>query len=361
MNRLLSHIFLTFFVTLAAIMAFTACTGGYEGKMADDEDGAVMLSFRVVMPQAFSTGKSRAEWGDAYNPDPGNDFDNFLNGKQFHVVITDNNCEKEIAVVTNLFCAKTSVGGVVSYDFVGFVGSEFIDEIKAQAKCKLHIVANMGESVSLAGDPLFSLWGQPDEQFTAIPMWGVATIDFSGLGTETRFDLGDVYLLRAMAKVEIKKSDLSNNVITEIKSVSINTCNTVGYLLPGKWKEATDTREMSYDEIIHAPEDVLSGPSVFDAVSDDGVIEFYLPECPNTEQNEIKMTVTYDTAILPDQKGEIYFRNYPGDGNPDNAPIHDICRNHLYRFIILREGTEMTVIAEVKPYSVIELDPVFGL
>lgn len=353
-------------ITLLALL-LGGCTAADDGPA--DTGNAVTVTFSVVTPRPnHAANNSRATWGDPYLPDAGNDFDNLLLRDQLKVVITDNSCTKEIAV-TNLLCAGSAESdSEVSYDFIGRIATADINDLKSLTDGKLHIMANAGPSARLAADAeLVPAANQPDESFNGIPMWGVATVDFSGLKQNERFDAGKVELLRAIAKIEIiidtdaadKQEDI--NIITAIRSATINRRNTKGYLLPGGWADAKVTRDVAKGQEPPRVNDSPAGPAAFTPSADRKSVVFYLPECLNTAENELYVSLNYESAAGTAETDNIYFCNYNSSGKPDRESKYDIRRNHLYRFIVRRNGNEIAVSADVVPYESVELDPGFGL
>lgn len=369
MKRTRFHHIITAFIALTAFMLSQSGCSGVQGDEPVNPNGPVTVSFRVVTPRPDkSRGISRATWGDPYNPDSGSDFDNLLLRDQLRVIVTDNSCRNEIAV-TNLICSRiTESENEVSYDFLGRISAADNSSLKTLKNGKLHILANAGTVSSLDNQTTFTLASnQPGDDFKGIPMWGVATVDFSGIKESERFDAGKVELLRAFAKVEVliaaddsdPKEDF--NIISVINSASISRRNTAAYLLPEGWNNAKNTIDVVKDSKPLRVMDSPAGPTVMSPSADRKSLLFYLPECLNTQDNELFMTLSYDSETDYGKTDNIYFCDYGSDGKPDRAKRYDIRRNHLYRFIVRRNGNGLAVTADVVPYKSVELDPGFGL
>ncbi|MDE6544583.1 MAG: hypothetical protein K2L63_00640, partial [Paramuribaculum sp.] len=238
---------------MAALMMMVSATGcimdNEEPGANNGDDGLMMVSFRVVTPNqsAASRSDNTTSWEDAYESANGSDFDNLLLRDRFKVIITDAGC-KEVANVVNLYCATSTSAdaGATTYDFVGIIADAEFDAVKALTPGKLHIIANT--AAELKSDATFTLSGQPDDSFNAIPMWGVHTVNFSGMTKGQRFDAGEVWLLRAMAKVEILLSNDDDNIITELTNATLPGINTSGYLLPEPWVTTDETKKLTYKE-----------------------------------------------------------------------------------------------------------------
>lgn len=331
MNRIFRHKH-TVFGLIAALMMMvsaTACIMDNEEPGANNgDDGLMMVSFRVVTPNQSAASRSTS-WEQVYDSDNGSDFDNLLLRDRFKVIITDTDC-KEVANVVNLYCAtSTTDAGATTYDFVGIIADADFDAVKALTAGKLHIIANT--AADLVDDATFTLSGQPDDSFNAIPMWGVHTVDFSGMTKGQRFDAGEVWLLRAMAKVEIQLSTDDDNIITALTDATLPGINTTGALLPTAWGSTDETKKLTYKESFRPCQSTTTDPLTA-AVSQDKKIVFYLPECYNTDdKNDLVISVTYTTKDGKNT-GELRFRDYT-DGEATGAP-YNIVRNHLYRYTV---------------------------
>lgn len=334
MNRIFRHKH-TVFGLMAALMMMvsaTACIMDNEEPGANNgDDGLMMVSFRVVTPNqsAASRSDNPTSWEDAYESANGSDFDNLLLRDRFKVIITDADCNK-VADVDNLYCAtSTTDAGATTYDFVGIIADADFDAVKALTAGKLHIIANT--AADLVDEATFTLSGQPGDSFNAIPMWGVHTVDFSGMTKGQRFDAGEVWLLRAMAKVEIQLSTDDDNIITALTDATLPGINTTGALLPTAWGSTDETKKLTYKESFRPCQSTTTDALTAD-VSQDKKIVFYLPECYNTDdKNDLVISVTYTTKDGKNT-GELRFRDYT-DGEATGAP-YNIVRNHLYRYTV---------------------------
>lgn len=368
-RRLFPHIITTFIALTACMLSLSGCTDSRDNE-PEDLRRAITVTFRVTTPRPnHADGKTRATWGDPYTPDAGNDFDNLLQSNQLRVFITDNNCANQI-IVTNLLCSRATENDQdVSYDYVGRIAAANLPKLKSITDGKLHIIANAGSTAALDGEYVVSMTSnQPGDDFSGIPMWGVATVDFSGVKESERFDAGTVELLRALAKVEIiidsdntdKTEDV--NIISAINNASVNRCNSGGYVLPSGWNSATTTKDVTRDPSPLREYASPGAPAILAPSADKKSLVFYLPECQNTTgDDELCINLNYGTTPAGDKTDNIYFCRYGSDGKPDRAQRYDIRRNYLYRFIVRRNGNEIAVTADVIPYKTVDLDPDFGL
>lgn len=364
-NRMFTHTRAIMATLLAATLLLAGCVTE-RGDEPCADGNAVFVSFSVVTPKpVHSAGGSRAgeTWDDPYDKNNGNAFDNAINNSQLRVYITDTDC-KEVATVSNfLMGGKTETDDGIQYDYVGIISSDQISALQGlEGKGKLHVVANAGADVKLSDNQTFTLWGKPGGTFSAIPMWGVrGDIDFSGIKGGERIDAGTVYLLRAMAKVEIiiDPDDAATNGLTAIKEAKLNRYNSTGYLLPTDWNTVTETKKITRTTRSHNSDSKdLTVQST--ETGGDKTLTFYLPECDNNETDELTIALNLATDMGRDITESLYLCQYTG-GAPDKTQPFDITRNHIYRYIIRRNATEITVTAEVVPYHEVILNPDFGL
>ncbi len=329
------------FVGIAMLIAFAL--GSCASEPTPPSDDAGKLTFRVIAPKnAASPVRSGATWGDLYEEEAGNDFETALLDGQVHAYITSSDCRKQYGV-TDLLCTKfTENSSIVIYDYIGKIAKEDLEELKGVTDGKLHIIANNGYQASLDSEIQFSLSGQPGDDFKAIPMWGVTKADYSGLKPNSTLKVGDINLLRSMAKVEIVNSTDEFNYIDAISSVTVSKVNTKGYLLPMEWTSTEKTDALSRHSA-NIPTQTPDGPVTY--TPSDGKLEFYLPEILNGEE-EITLAITCETEIGK-MTGNLYFRDYSG-GKPTGAKL-DVLRNYLYRFTVRRDadgffGVEVNVL-----------------
>lgn len=353
---------------VAAIVAMTMMSCGEDVPVSlTGEDRTGVVEFSVLtyknmdikgLSRVADWSNDRLTWSDGYESLLGDTFDTALLKDQLYVVITDADCTREYAV-TNLICTRTTETALtVTYDFRGRVPKEDLAAVSALSDGKLHIVANAGYNpvLSSGSDISFRRYGQPDNSFTSIPMWGVKEFDFSALAPNSMLNVGSVSLLRSMAKVVIEAADGVGMDKLKLSSVEISEINTEGYLLPQGWTGIRNTESLERNAV-RIPAQTAIGPVRFQFV--DNHVEFYLPEMRNAGGNrEIKMDVVFN-AWFGDRHATLYFRPYV-NGEPDGAP-YDVRRNYLYRYKVdTPQQLGLSAVVDVVPYTSVELDPEFG-
>lgn len=369
MNRNL-YKYLYAVLPLALVFLLAGCTNGGEDLCPDPDEGtASYMMFRIVAPKAMVTkAVSRAVpdtddalyWGDAYLPETGSAFDNALLRDEFNVFITRND-GTPITKLRDLICFETAVGtDNVVFSFSGEIPQGDVETLKTNGNAKIHITANCGSDISLADGLSFSHAGQPSATFTAIPMWGVKSFNFTTLQPGQN-DAGEIWLLRAMAKVEIVIGTSSGdepNLITALTSASVANANTQGYVLPQEWLTVTDTKTLSFENSLRALSSVgeISGMTPADDKTTDKIV-FYLPETANPE-GKTTITLNYATELKGNESrnGVIKFGKY--ENGTATGTHYDIVRNHLYRFEVFLNGkSPLTIKYTVCPWQEHEVNP----
>lgn len=342
MNRnIYNYLYAVLLLSLALLP--TGCADDGDGLCPEPDSGTTSyVTFRVVTPKAMATrgvpenGNNADHWED-YLSEQGVAFDNAIIGNRFNVFITQEDGTQITKLQNLIYMETTSADDKVVYSFSGEIPKDKVEGLKAYSNAKIHIAANCDASESLTDDLTFAHAGQPSATFAAIPMWGVGTFDFTELKPGQN-DAGEIWLLRAMAKVEIviDKSN-SNNLITALTSASVKT-NTSGYVLPQDWKNVTDTKTLTFANTLHA----LSPTATIDNMTppDDQTVDkivFYLPETENTG-GETVITLNYATDLQGNEKrrNQIKFAKY--EGGTATQANYDVVRNHLYRFKVSYGG-----------------------
>jgi hypothetical protein len=202
---------------------------------------------------------------------------------------------------------------------------------------KFMVLANCGDNMS--GDQYIT-YSQaqlnPASQNGSIPMWGVLEADVSSLMNKTFLDLGEIWLLRAAAKIEVKLSKTEKDKGTEINSATLKYYNQTGYVLPNGWSQVAATKLLDQENCIrlyrHA---AVNLPFYKD--EETGNVYVYVTEYDNInytgERNKISLNfkINGEDKVFEDA---ISFCNYK-DGKPLEDSHYNIVRNHIYEFEIL--------------------------
>ena len=338
---------------LLLALGITACGDNSVMREPDNAAGDMVLSFTLRIEGQAGV-RSRAEavpgtdypyegygptWGEDYPSVVGNDFENRLLKEHFHVLLLDGNN----AVIGKILSDDLDVlvynhDGATIYSFLGVLDTAWTPaEFDNITDTKIMVFAN-GSAYSdgaALGDITFSHVGGPSATFRAIPMWGVAQADLKGIRPGVARNVGEVPMLRAMAKVVVDiDSELRETV--KLTGLTVANCNTAGYQLPRAWDmiKATDKLDIYNTQRIPADPGAATGLEAA-PTADSTAIEFYVPEYANSAEAEFLMAVDYTVEGEPASKpGLISLRKYV-DGKPAaDSGLWPVVRNHIYHYTV---------------------------
>lgn len=334
--RLISHAALT----LSVVLALLACSFSDEFEPKQEEH--VHVAFVVTVDHTST--RSDMGW-DHYDPtDEGTAKECAIRPDDIHIKI----CDAEGRVIGNVEDIHMERMTQDQYSLTGAWMSPG-DRLK-DAK-KVMILANCGSAA--ASDDIADIAYTADRTDGFIPMWGVGS--FTSLTKGESNDLGDIHLLRAMAKVSLKlRSDMESRGYT-VGKLTLNHRNTSGYCLPLTYQSVDKTTDIRFEGSLHE----LISPAT------DGGLDFtapgyaYLPERSNTTAGVTPSTITLqllrngtleDTYTLP-------FCEYDADGAPTDR-LRDIQRNTLYQFEVYKTDNQLKVSLHVRRWYVRDHDDV---
>lgn len=314
------------FAALLSLLLLASCSRNDEVAVAEGEEGKVQVTFTLKLDNESSASRamSRAEdntWGDEYNNDLGNDYDNRINDLQ--VVIYEGNTFK--CKVTNLSFYKNEEKN--EYTYLGSIS----ETLTANTEYKIMVFANCADWANITSKTNLSDLSYTYNENMGIPMWGVITQTLS-LVPGSRKELDDISLLRAFAKVEV-----SMNVEGyTLQSVSIDNSNKQGYCLPKDYTLVGNTTDLDREEDteITTFNPYKDSEKIEDRTftNENGTYYIYLPEY-NNSTNAAKIQVTVKNNTTNEEKPyDLEFKDYV-NGAPTGDP-YDIVRNHIYHYTI---------------------------
>lgn len=387
MKYLAQHI-IVWLAAMAAVM-LGGCVNDYDtcdepGKLPDE----VPVSFVLKLDQLGDL-FSRADGDGIWNPDdpgnPGSSFDNKIilsntNAKEtnwLHVMIINNTDgsiahidikESELVPISNGYYQVTT-----KLNTAGKGWSEGTYRLMVIANFRDRFNKNTDGSYKNSSDPHIKDRMTLDELKTAvnssyvewydnstrkyanaptIPMWGVKTFTMNLDGT-TSADVGEIKLLRAVAKVKIV---LTQKLIaagyTLVKAeMERNNFNKRLMPCPTGWDNAIDTSDSNakYDASSNVKDSrnssgelIVTAPGYiskdyYNETDGDNSIVFYLPE---TSVNKNLVNTTITVTVKNDTGGEetcdMVIDNYPGEETNSHYANnrYNVNRNHLYHFTI---------------------------
>lgn len=375
---------------IAACFLMMACSVYDDHLYGPDGEQVVRLSFVLALGSSDNSLTKTETWdpddsvfdGDDIGYDPkmiGSSYDNMLDPATLQIVFYEDGDNDGNGIaggfvgslqITNYYPVDEE-GNRVEQDDEGMVpegketnlyhieGRLLVDEsfLDAEDSYKMMAFANFPESqrdIINAKVPYTGLEelcftsfaaGGKEKDTSFIPMWGVKTVklDFS---TDDFLNLETIYILRSMAKVEVR---LGSHILSQgysLTRLSVINANPQGYCLPGEALEVDFTEELSLTSCFRELESgIFVNPSV---VNDSGVTSMviYVPEKDNTsataQPSSIRLRLNHidehgvTTSVEPSE--DVLFVNYVS-GRPDGA-AYDISRNHNYVFEINNLFTE---------------------
>lgn len=352
---------LTYLLIALASLLLTACSVFDDHMYGPNGERKVSVSFVLALGSSDAP-LTKAETWDPEDPSDDNDgigydpkvigssYDNTIDPGTLQVVLYHNASGDFIGQVDDLTYhhAGETENDMNLYEFTG---SLLMDEdlVDSQIICKMMVFANMPESqreIISGGVNVSGLEALMFTRFTVgdlrkdteyIPMWGVKTVEMNfseGPGTK---DLGTIYALRAMAKVEVK---VSEELAVDYTLTEMNICNlnASGYVLPGNALEQGATEDLQLAGCLNVLD---SDQYVSPVVTSEGSssLAMYIPEKDNHGfPSEISVTLKYNGGAAPQvicPESTIRFTEYKlGKPSEDDADIYDVIRNHNYIFEI---------------------------
>ena len=307
-----------------------------EGLELSDEKVQVM--FTIALDD--SSARSRATWGDNYDNNDTNDYDSAI-GDDFDNYIDPDKFFVKLTLGTNTYDVKNIAywqqpdPNKNIYEFVGEVEVN-ISQTTSYTDAKVMVYANMTPATTTGNETFATDYNTyPGTGVKYIPMWGVQTIPNLSLTPGARNMLPDIYLLRAMAKVEVIMKDTDpNHAISDIK---LNRYNTMGYCLPKGWDKTTiaATTDLDLEEVLRPSTNIRDTNESFTESTVNGFkcYTIYVPDYLNIAPNsQTSVTPSTITVTIGDKDYDIEFKKYANGSATDDA--YNIVRNHIYEFVI---------------------------
>lgn len=308
----------------AVFLSLTACIRDEENtELCPNEK--VQVVFTLALDNEAQT-RAPGDWtpGDYAPSELGDGYENHIEPGSLQVALynTDNTF---LTHVENLSYYQT--GQINVYRFVGEVQ---VDKLQNNnLNCKVMVLANVANTLDDAANLSEFTFTRVN---TYIPLWGVKTMN-TALAPDTYTDLGVIYLLRAMAKVEVTLSDALVESGYSLRSVQMEHSNSTGYVLPTGWAVAANTEKLSLEGVLR-PYASVSRTISFQESEVGKTYICYIPECENKPATD-KLRMPLE-LFKGDEKVElddcaIYFVDYNGDSGE-----MDVVRNHYYKFTITK-------------------------
>ena len=294
--------------------------------------------YDVMFTVSLSGQHTLAAWEEEYDKEVGVPFDFRIMPDDLRIVIFTAKGER-IGVIDELDYWPINEAHT-EFQFMGKMPREILEYINASGQTqdyRFMVLANCADNTS--GEEYIT-YSQaqldPRNETSAIPMWGVKVADVKPLYNSSNLDLGDISLLRAAAKIEVKLCDKLKKDGTTINSATLKYYNQTGYVLPSGWSQVADTKKLDQENCFriyrHA---AINMPFIKDEKSGDYYI--YITEYDNInytdERNKISIEFTVNGEVKYFEDA-ISFCEYE-NGAPLEDSHYNIVRNHIYEFEVL--------------------------
>lgn len=311
-----------------------------EVQTPQDSPRAANISMRLVLDEQFAA--SRASWGknEDESQEWGTSFENEIDltdpdALQVLVQVYDeeNTQIAGLEVVDKTIIRLDTENGRV-YTLDGLLNLEETGIESGSYACKVMVYANCGtdkEEFVYSADAY-------------IPMWGVRTATLN-LAYEAENEIDDIYLLRAMAKVEVAlHEDIAGQF--DLTSVVVDQYNEVGNVLPAGYATVADTRDLGQQDVFH-PNNTSSDTDLsFTEVEDQEVFFVYLPEFENVDTDSPAQI----HLVINEKPYTIQFQHYAG--GQATGESCNIVRNHYYKYTITSVSEETVEVNLTLKYEV---------
>ena len=296
---------------------------------------------------------TKTTWGDDYDKEPGQGYENRIDNLQVVLYSTDGNTAYPLQ---NLWQETSETTGG-TYTFVGSI--DLTDAgLQSGKEYKIMVFANctdIDETTDL-GNLAYSYTYQGGSNAPAIPMWGVATAQLT-LQPGGRQTLAEsIDLLRAVAKVEVGLGSDARQEGFSLTGVCISHSNTQGYCLPADYAAADNTGQLNRNDegtnldTFHPYTGDTQATDLAFTQATDGTWHIYLPEYDNS-QTPATLAVTVADEKNTTEDYTLYFQTY-NSGQPQAGTTYNIVRNHLYRYTITAiNNGQLTVQHQVMPWD----------
>ena len=320
---------LTYYLLAILCMIATSCVT--DGVMDDCSDngkkGSVLIEGgRVNLILSLPAASTRGVTGEYDN---GTEKERKINDVQIYTFVNGRFVEEvQYILISGVDGEATRyVEGKLSASYVNGAAMEFVIIANAKSKGVTGITINEGSSKNDLYNQLVYTYAGKDWSEN-IPMWGTATLAHI---TEGTWNVGEVTLKRAIAKVNVTVNEgkgLSGFEITEIR---LHNYNTEGYCAPvgndGPSVPAT-SRQLASNILTSGSRLTADNRNDFKDI-------FYIPEHRNTGVSEdLKVYLTIKATVNGSPKN--YTLSFV-----ENGETYDVLRNYMYVFNIISVKTEV--------------------
>ena len=319
---------------LFSVLSLYSCSSDSEQQKPQ-----VAVAFQIVLPETTTTRAANTDWSDYDPSDPGNEMENRIDVNDIQVVFLDSENNVTLKVtdlhVTPMSGYNNIYNVTATIDDPSIVGTTMNDvKVMVFVNCenkttitdatKANAFANIAFQKSLVAT---------DKWNNYIPMWGVSTTASLTFTPGKQVDIGEIWLLRAKAKVTVEFDQTVTDAGYTLKNGSLKLESKVQddfYCLPSEYATAANTKSMTYSDSFHPY--TVGETSTNHEFSDKTL---YTPEYDNKSTGATKAIISFSLekgGVTTDHK--LQFKNYDSDGAPIDGSDYNIVRNHWYRFVV---------------------------
>ena len=299
----------------------------------DNNGGTVAMPsrnvlFTIALDEQNGT---RATWGDSYPSTEANGFEHRILPNELRVAVYTTAGEK-LGEVQRLSYWPINESHT-EYRFMGAMPEGFMENFVSLADEDSHEYKLMVFANCPAGDDTNLVYNYTALNVNdgALPRWGVKKVDFTPLKNMDNQDVGDIWLLRAAAKLEVElAASLKEDYNVSLDSVYLNYYNQTGYCVPENWNSVNSTEELDTETFRLFRHAAVNLP--FFKNEETGNYFLYVPEYDNINYPEEKAQITIEFTQDGKRriaKDAISFCEY-SNGTAVEGSDYNIVRNHLY-------------------------------
>lgn len=336
----------TLFLLLATLLA-TSCV--YDKDPAPTAtDGKMLVTFTLVTGGEGTTRSTRAgdTWGDNESttnptPDHGNEYENRIDPGKLQVLVYSPNDNMLIGKVEQLSYVQDDNDKYI-YHFTGKLPLDSWNMTNGRFNGKIVVLANSAPynpnpsaSLSDLSQQTFDYTPVTDENATpstAIPMWGVKTVD-TQLTPNVAKNIGDIYILRAMAKIKVACKEG-----IKLENVQLQNYNGNGYVAPDNLASVSNTEALLTEGASFHPNTTnMQISSIPFTKAEDNSYYIYVPEYDNNKQTPAVIKVgARNNDEQTTENFTIELKEY-NDGMPVGKAFN-LIRNYVYTYYIRSVG-----------------------
>lgn len=344
-----------------ALLSLASCVFDDDAATADDGSDAMQIYFTLVTSgSGASVTRADETWGPGWQGADRRDtaligdlYETLIKPDELQVLLytTGTDKDKFICKVENLsyYRVDESANRYI-YKFSGRIPKgKFSD---GTFSAKIVVLANCPDYTPTENAPLSDMGTQTFDytpaQFAgpspekAIPMWGVKTVTDAQLRAGLATDIGDIWLLHAMAKVKVSLSEASQQKGLKLSSAKLNGYSQQGYVVPAAFANVDETSSIktenetggSFNPVTTTAQ--VTTPAIpFTKADDNTYFYIYVPEY-NTVEGNASITVGISYAY----EQEFTFK----------LDIN-LVRNHIYHYEADFEGVTVTLKYRAEPWD----------